>query len=257
MIDNKFITLKIPRPAILLAVALLVAFLAQLPTTEAQTNLTFPNVSQNTSTSVKWTAGTVNNGAHAVSVSASTASVSAYRDACTAPSFTACNIVYANSSGTVSVVATSNAIITANSSGNTILAYVETTAAGAISRIVYPQQASVANLMISMSTECLASTSCAAPVSVSGMRVAAGSATLSGGAVTITGISPAFAAFNTTTLAPSFSCIAVMNASTTTAAAQSIRCVPVSATSLTITVGASASATDVMRWVAISSPTGQ
>lgn len=222
----------------------------------AQIGQVFPNVTANVASagtnSVRVTAGTLNNGGHSVTVTASSVALVVGRGACTAPDFTACNIVYANSSGTVAVTSASNALAVANRSGNSVLAYVETntTGNGVITRIAYPTQSSVAPMMPAILTECLASASCAAPVTGAAVKVAAGSATLSAGTVTITGIAPAFQ-YDASTLQPGYTCMAFFNATTTTAAQQTVRCTPISGTSFSITVGVSASATDIMRWVLI------
>ncbi len=237
------------------AVILLMAFVSMIPKqpkeAQAQAYLVQPYIYQNTTTSVGWTAGTINNGGRAVAITASTGAVTRDMNDCTSPQFKSCNIVYANSGGTVSVTAASNAIAVAMQSGNTILAYVETnTTNGAITQIVYPQQSSMSTGLNTSQTECLASSTCATPTTGASVKIAQGSATLVAGTIAVTGI-PAFSAFTTATLAPSFGCMAMLNATTTTAAAQSISCVPVSSSSLTITVGASASATDKVRWIAI------
>ena len=217
-----------------------------------QANLKMPNVTQATTTSVKWTAGTLDNGGHAVTVTASSAGVTANRTTCAAPAYNQCNIVFANSGGTVSVSAASNALFTATQSGNTIMAYVETNGAGTITRIAYPQQVSTSFTAPAVVTECLASSTCAAPLTGLGVYVAQGSATLAAGTVTVTGISPAFSAFNATTLAPSYGCFAILNA-TTSGPGTTYSCVPVSGTSLTINDNSAAKvSTDKVRWFAIS-----
>lgn len=104
----------------------------------AQANYRPPTVYVSSGLTVKRTAGTVNNGGKPVSVAADTTGT-AMTDAkndCAAPTYTACNIIYSNSTGTVS---TTTAIATASASGNVILAYV-TTAAGAVTSIVYGWQ---------------------------------------------------------------------------------------------------------------------
>lgn len=105
----------------------------------AQANLRQPAVAQNTTTSVKWTAGTLNNGGHAVTVTAGTAAVTTSKTDCTAPAYASCNFVYANSSGTVAVTAT---LATAMAAGNSLMAYVETSSV--ITKIGFPNQASTA-----------------------------------------------------------------------------------------------------------------
>lgn len=208
----------------------------------------FPTVSQNTTTTVKWTAGTLNNGGHSVTVTASSASVTTSMTDCSSPSYASCNFVYANSSGTVGVSTTK---ATAFAAGNTLLAYVETSTV--ITRIAYPQQASVPySGGINSFTNCGSSITCATPAQVQGMavNVQAGSAALTGGTVTITGLSPAYTQ-NSSTLAYNFGCTVTLNATTSTSAAQFMTCVPQSTTSIKITLGTSASSTDIIRWQTI------
>jgi hypothetical protein len=56
-----------------------------------------------TATSIYWTAGTIYNGGHAVSVAAGNAALGASQTSCAAPSFSACDFLYASSNGTVAV----------------------------------------------------------------------------------------------------------------------------------------------------------
>lgn len=103
----------------------------------AQQNYIAPTVySTNATTGIGWTAGTVNNGGHPVSVAAGTSTVTLSEASCAPPSYTGCNFVYANSSGTVAVT---TSVATAAASGNTLLAYIET-GATTITQIVYPWQ---------------------------------------------------------------------------------------------------------------------
>lgn len=89
-------------------------------------------------TNVYWTAGTINNGGDSLAVAAGSAALNANQNDCAAPTFTACNFVYANNAGTVAVTTT---LGTAVASGNTLLAMIETGAADAIfTNVVLPQQ---------------------------------------------------------------------------------------------------------------------
>lgn len=93
---------------------------------------------------VAWTAGTVNNGGHAVAISSGSAAVTANKTDCSSPGFASCNFVISNSGGTVSVTATSG---TANASGTTLLAIVETNGT-TITNIVYPSQVNTGSVFI-------------------------------------------------------------------------------------------------------------
>lgn len=89
-------------------------------------------------TNVYWTAGTINNGGDSVAVAAGSHALTANQNDCAAPTFTACNFLYANSAGAVDLTQT---LATAVASGNTLLAMIETGAADAIlTNIVLPQQ---------------------------------------------------------------------------------------------------------------------
>ena len=88
-------------------------------------------------TSIYWSAGTVYNGGHSVAITAGSAALGASKTDCTYPSYTSCDILYANSVGTVAVTVT---IGTAAAAGNTILAFIETTAGSVPSNIVLPLQ---------------------------------------------------------------------------------------------------------------------
>ncbi len=89
-------------------------------------------------TKVYWTAGTVYNGGHSVTIAAGNANLTANQNDCAAPTFSACNMLYANSAGVVAVTQT---LATAVGSGNTLLALIETGAADAIiTNVVLPQQ---------------------------------------------------------------------------------------------------------------------
>ena len=92
--------------------------------------------SSNASTGVSWTAGTVNNGGHPVTVAAGSSTVTLNKADCSSPSFANCNFVIANSSGTVSVT---TSLATATASGVSLLALIETGAV-TITQVVYPWQ---------------------------------------------------------------------------------------------------------------------
>jgi len=97
-------------------------------------------------TSIYWSAGTLNNGGHAVAIAAGSAAVGASKVDCTAPTFSTCSILYANSSGTVAVTTD---IAAATAVGNTVMAYIETTAGSVPTNIVLPLQS---NMVMSSST---------------------------------------------------------------------------------------------------------
>lgn len=103
----------------------------------SQANFNPPIVTGTTGLGVAWTAGTVNNGGHPVSVTAGTGTLTASQNSCASAAFSACNFVYVNSSGTVANTTTA---ATAAAAGNTLLAYVET-GTSTITQIVYPWQA--------------------------------------------------------------------------------------------------------------------
>lgn len=139
----------------------------------AQQTLIQPTVYQSTATVVAWTAGTVNNGGHAVAVSSGTASITTSKTDCSAPAYAGCNFVYANSSGTVAVTTTPS---TAFANGNSILAYVEASGS-AITNIAYPQQASTATLP-RLLLNCGTTTTCAATSAGPGIFEVTGSVAL-------------------------------------------------------------------------------
>lgn len=87
--------------------------------------------------SLYWTAGVINNGGHAVSITAGSVVLDSSKTDCAAPTFTTCDMLYANSSGTVSLTTTA---ATAGGSGNTLLAIVETNGSHVATRIVSPLQ---------------------------------------------------------------------------------------------------------------------
>lgn len=208
---------------VLFAAIALLCVLAQLPHTpgytdysvlQAQVNLKIPNVTSNasyTALSIKWTAGTLDSGGHAVSVTAGSATLTSLQNNCVAPTYPACNILWANSSGTVSVTATSTGIATAAATGNSIMAYIETSST-AITRVVYPPQASTAQMPNSLRIDCGTSAACASPTSVvAALRAAGGAVTVSTtSAVIITNILPAFTSTST------YGCTATIDGTTST-----------------------------------------
>ena len=181
---KSFSRIKIP---IIFAAIAVFAVLSQLPQNNnvmlAQANLKQPNVSQNTTTSVKWTAGTLNNGGHSVTITASTASVTLSESSCAAPNYTACNFVYANSAGTVSVTTSFSA---AMGIGNSLMAYVETNGS-IITKISYPLQASTAGLARIVES-CGGSVACVPVFIGPGIMEAYGSAPLSSASPSIASI---------------------------------------------------------------------
>lgn len=72
---------------------------------------------------VTYTAGTVLNGGHLVSITAGTKTAAVSQADCSSPSFAACNFLYANSAGAVAITQT---LGTAQAAGNVLLAYIET-----------------------------------------------------------------------------------------------------------------------------------
>lgn len=134
---------------------------------------------------VSWTAGTVNNGGAVVTVAAGTSStLSNTQNNCAAPAYSACEIVYSNSSGTVAV---STNIGTATASGNVILAYVTTSGTGVPLVIVYGWQNGSTFSTIGATTgggtsnafafSCGTTTACAA-TSISNIKLVAGTVAL-------------------------------------------------------------------------------
>lgn len=101
-----------------------------------QSNLRQPTVRTTGLLNFTWTAGTVNNGGHAVAIAAGSTNATAAQTDCAAPTYTACNFLYANSSGTVASTVT---LATAGASGNTILAFAETNGT-VITKLSFPLQ---------------------------------------------------------------------------------------------------------------------
>lgn len=150
-----------------------------------------PTVVRNSGTTVRWNAGSVINGGHVVSVTASSASVTVDRTNCAAPTYPACNIVWVNSSGTVSVTSTSAALATASAAGNTILAYVEVSAT-AITRVTAANQSNNVTKPSVIGYSCGIVVACTAGADGAYMgsatKVVFGSAAMTNGVAAITGL---------------------------------------------------------------------
>ncbi len=96
-----------------------------------------PYVTAGSGLAVSYTAGTIYSGGQAVAVTAGSVSgLTASQANCTRPAFSACNIIYATPTPTV---AFTNSIASATASGNTILGFVQTSAA-AVTQVNYPWQ---------------------------------------------------------------------------------------------------------------------
>ena len=107
---------------------------------------------------VNYTVGKVYLGDTPVSVAAGQLTMTASKADCTGPAYAACNIVYANSSGTV---ASTLAIGTAAASGNSVLAYVQTSST-AVTEIRYPWETTLGDPAVSTASTIFASaTNCA------------------------------------------------------------------------------------------------
>jgi len=119
----------------LIAFAAAVMALSALPFF-SQANLRQPTVSTTGLLNVTWTAGTLNNGGHAVAITAGTLNATASKTDCAAPTYPSCDFVYADSSGTVAHSAT---LATAAASGNTIMAIIESSGT-AITKMSFPLQ---------------------------------------------------------------------------------------------------------------------
>ena len=211
---------------------------------EAQVGQVFPNVYQTSTLAVGWTAGTVNNGGEPVTITASSGAVTIQQDSCAAPLFNECNIVWANSSGTVTITATSAGIATASAAGNTILAYVETSGS-AITSIVYPQQASIANMAQLQAYDCGIAVACASAGAAGSLlgtstKIAFGSAAMTTGAAAITGLP--------FTNSSSYGCTASLAATSSSVGVATfvgLAAVPSSGSAMTITANGSAETTPV------------
>lgn len=172
----------------------------------------FPTVTRSGSSLlvIAWTGGTLNNGGHAVAITAGTAAVTASRADCAAPAFASCNIVYASSAGSVSVNSTATTGMAAVQmvGGNTILALVETNGT-TITRIAYPSQFSTGPGAAAgkMFQDCGTTATCSNTVSKP--RILYGHAPLAAnGVLTVSAIAPAF------TSSTSYACVATLSAGT-------------------------------------------
>lgn len=119
--------------------ALVISLLVTLPipvTVQAQSTLRGPTITSTGLLNLTWTAGTVNNGGHAVAIVAGTTNGTASRSDCAAPTYTTCGWLYANSAGTV---ANTTTLATAAASGNTILAMYESNGT-ALTKVSFPLQ---------------------------------------------------------------------------------------------------------------------
>lgn len=204
-------------------------YMLETPILEAQANLKQPSVIQVDSTHVRWTAGTLNSGGHAITVTASSGAVSTSQNDCSSPGFASCNYVYSNSAGSVAITTTR---ATALAAGNVLMAYVETSGS-AITKLSFPLQASgVATGTIPALTNCAGSTSCAAPVQVQGGAIITqfGSSAMTNGTVTITGLTPAY------TSTATYGCVATLIAGTSTGTVSPV-ITKSSTTSIVIAVG--------------------
>jgi hypothetical protein len=107
---------------------------------QGQTTFRAPTVYQGAvATSIYWTAGNINNGGHAVVITAGSAALGAARTDCSAPGFAACDFLYATSAGGALLV--SNVLSTAAAAGNTIVALIETNGGSVPTKISTPLQA--------------------------------------------------------------------------------------------------------------------
>lgn len=172
---------------------------------QAQANLKQPSVTQQSATKVQWTAGTLNNGGHAVTITAGSASVTTSETDCSAPGYASCNFLIANSGGTVSVTTSA---VTARATGNSLMAYIETSGS-AITKLSFPAQASTVTLPITGPTLCATSSgTCTNTAEGGSFKQMYGSVTLVAGSATVSAFSPAF------TSSTSFGCTANINGNT-------------------------------------------
>lgn len=245
MRSSKFVDFDLSfRQALAIMLVVLLSVIAVPVSTQAQANLRMPTVQQGaTALNIKWTAGTLNSGGHAITVTAGNTAVTASKTDCSAPSFASCNLLYSNSSGTVAVTATP---ATAGATGNVLMAYIETDGS-AITRIAYPQQAGQIWTNIALAggasvVNCGTANACSATTVLSpNAKVVIGkSAALDGASpaiATITGISPAF------TSSSSYICTATLNGTSAAGATGSLEINYVSSSSFTITAGNGVTAT--------------
>lgn len=232
------------RPVLMVLALIVWALIAQLPAPSvmmAQTGLRQPSVASQTAFgafSIKVTAGTVNNGGHAVSVTAGSVAVILSKTDCSSPGYASCNYIIANSSGTVSAVTSLSAAL---ASGNSLLAYVETSTV-AVTRIVGANQANTPVVGGTLIVNCGISATCATPTQVYGLgvRIFIGTVTMSSGAVTVSGISPAYTDVTT------YGCVAGFSTSTS-AGSSPVTFTAVSSSSFTL--ASSGGGTSTLRFI--------
>jgi hypothetical protein len=143
-----------------------------------------PKPIKNTALNVKWDSGAVANGGHVVGIAGTNVNVTASRSTCALPILdtSSCNIVYANSSGTV---ANTSTVATAIASGNTILALVETDST-TITRILYPSDFAL-NLPYVLQPVPIV-TSAGAGINGATVQIVIGSGATTAGTLSITGL---------------------------------------------------------------------
>jgi len=127
------------KSVLLFVLALAAAAMAQAAPGTAYQGAFFqaPYVTAGTGLAVNYTAGSLYLGNGPVAVaSGSVGSLAASQNACARPTYTACNIIYSNSTGTI---AATTSIATAQASGNSILAFVQTSVS-AVTTVQYPWQ---------------------------------------------------------------------------------------------------------------------
>lgn len=202
-----------------------------------------PALAIGTSTAqVTYSAGTVQQGGTSQAIVAGTLTAfAASKSSCAAPAYSSCEIIYWTSGTGLSHTPT---VSTAFAAGNVVLGFAVTDGSSLVTGVT--PVSLVQPTTPSQFTDCAASASCATSTSVTGagLKFEQLSVTLVAGAATITGLTGF--TINSTTAAPNFTCIAVFDA-VTTGAAQVVTCNPVSATSVAVAVGISASSTDKMR----------
>lgn len=205
-----------------------VVFVPNMPVHAQQGTYFPPTVYQATTTTVGWNAGILNNGGHAVTITAGTSAVTTSKADCSLPVAANCNFVYANSSGTVAVTTTQ---ATALASGNVLMAYVETSGS-AITGITYPNQSSIPGNMQYVAQACGTTSTCASTYVGPALKVAYGTVALvsaSPSAATVASFSPAF------TSSTSYSCSASPVGTSAAVAAAGIAVNITSGTSVTFT----------------------
>lgn len=204
-----------------------------------QVNIRLPKPIRNTALNVKWAAGTVANGGHLVAVAAGNTAVTSSKTTCAQPISTTCNIIFVNSSGTVANTSTPS---TAFAVGNTVLAYVETSAT-VITAITYPSVITDTSFLsvglptYSCGASLAAAGACANTFLGNSFHVVTGSFLLAGNTSTVTGIAPAF------TSATSWWCVA----NDVTTRANPVQAIPGSGSTVVITN--TTGATDLIQMV--------